>query len=174
MCGLHPKFVVCDQDSSHRKAFTLFNITTAHPYIEVNGEKIFFFYDTPHLIKSTRNTLNKYNIQVEGEMARWSHIEEFYAKDKLNEIRIAPKLTETHVDFNNFEKMKVKYATQIFSRTVASGIYLNARLGGLPPEAIGTAKFIKNLNDIFHVFNSSTKNHYEDRKASISRDNSNI
>ncbi|XP_076057366.1 uncharacterized protein LOC143034907 isoform X2 [Oratosquilla oratoria] len=41
-CGLHPKFVVCDQDSSHRSCFDKLGITNDKPYTEVNGEKVFF------------------------------------------------------------------------------------------------------------------------------------
>ena len=69
-CGLHPKFVVCDQDASNRSAFAKLNVSSATPYVKVNDEKIFFFYDTPHLIKSTRNTLTKYDIQVGSDIAR--------------------------------------------------------------------------------------------------------
>ncbi|MPC62378.1 hypothetical protein E2C01_056463 [Portunus trituberculatus] len=34
-CGFHPKFVVCDQDSSNRSAFCKLNITAASPYMEI-------------------------------------------------------------------------------------------------------------------------------------------
>lgn len=37
-------------------------------------------------------------------------------------MRLAPKLTDFHITFTNFEKMKVRYATQILSATVAAGL----------------------------------------------------
>ena len=173
-CGLHPKFVVCDQDASNRSAFAKLNVSSTTPYVKVNDEKVFFFYDTPHLLKSTRNTLTKYDIQVGSDIARWRHVVNFYDSDKVHPIRIAPKLTDSHIDSNNFEKMKVKYATQILSRTVASGLYTYATLGGLPQEATATATFVYKMNELFDVFNSSVRNHYRPRKCAINAFNGNL
>lgn len=173
-CGFHPKFIVCDQDATNRSAFSKLNICSATPYIEVHDEKIFFFYDTPHLLKSTRNIFTKYDIQIGHDIARWRHVVDFYESDKMHPIRIAPKLTDSHVDSNSFEKMKVKYASQILSRTVASGLYTYAALGGLPKEATATATFVNNMNEIFDVFNSSMRNHYRHRKCAIDGSNGNL
>lgn len=136
-------------------------------------KKTFFFYDTPHLLKRTRNILTKYDIKFGDETAKWSHIVDFYTSGKSQPIRIAPKLSDSHVDCNSFEKMKVCYATQILSRTVASGVYTYATLGGLPREAIGTANFVCNMNELFDDFNSSVLNHYRSRKCGINDTNGN-
>lgn len=173
-CGLHPKFVVCDQDASNRSAFSKLNVSIETPYVEVKDEKIFFFYDTPHLLKSTRNNFTKYDIQIGNDVASWRHIVNFYASDKMHPIRIAPKLTDSHIDSNSFEKMKVKYATQILSRTVASGLYTYAALGGLPKEATGTATFVYKINELFDVFNSSVRYHYRKRKCAVDGMNDNL
>lgn len=85
--------------------------------------KRFIFYDSPHLTKSIRNILEKYDINVKVEVASWKDIETFYEKDKMKPIRIARKLTDTHIKLNGFEKkMKVKYSTQIMNRTDVSGV----------------------------------------------------
>lgn len=173
-CGFHPKFIVCDQDATNRCAFSKMNISAAKPYIDFQNDKIFCFYDTPHLLKSTRNIFTKYDIQIGNDIARWNHVVHFYESDKIHPIRIAPKLTDSHIDSNSFEKMKVKYATQILSRTVASGLYTYASLGGLPKEATSTATFISNINELFDVFNSSVRNHYRPRKCAIDGNNGNL
>ena len=49
--------------------------------------------------------------------------------------------------------MKVKFATQIFSRTLAAGLNLLAPLLG--KEAETTAEFVLKFNDLFDVMNSS-------------------
>ncbi|XP_063614636.1 uncharacterized protein LOC134787749 [Penaeus indicus] len=92
----------------------------------------------------------------------------------MQAIRIAPKLTDSHVNLNSCEKMRVNYACQIFSRTGASGIHSYATLGGLPRETEATAEFINIMNELFDVFNSSTKHHYRSRKCAIAKNNDNI
>ena len=48
-------------------------------------------------------------------VATWKDIEDLYMKDSALPIRSAPKLTEKHIHPTNFNKMKVKLATQILS-----------------------------------------------------------
>ena len=173
-CGLLPKFIVCDQDASNRSAVAKLNITCQKPFVEIDNEKIFFFYDTPHLLKSTRNIFIKYDISIGGDIVRWRYVRDFYEADKTHPVRIAPKLTDNHIDLNNFERMRVKYATQVLSTTVASGIDTYARLGGLPKEAIATSTFVKNMNEIFDVFNSSMRYSGNPRKCAIDGINDNL
>nr|CAI5838074.1 unnamed protein product [Callosobruchus analis] len=51
--------------------------------------------------------------------------------------------------------MKVKYATQVFSNSVAVGMNLYIRFGVLPPEAKATEEFIRKVNYLFDILNSS-------------------
>ena len=46
-------------------------------------------------------------------------------KDKSLPIRVAPKLTDKHIHLNNFSKIKVKYAAQIFSHTVGASVWMH-------------------------------------------------
>ena len=83
-------------------------------YFTVEEEKIFYFFDVPHLLKATRNNLYRHNYLYDGDkIASWKHIEDFYIIDKKAQFRAAPKLTNSHINPNNFEKMKVKYAAQV-------------------------------------------------------------
>ena len=84
-------------------------------------------FDPPHLIKCIRNNLMKYTFRFGQHTAKWEEIVVFYNKDKKLPIRAAPKLTDKHIKPNNFAKMKVKYATQILSHTVAASIYMYVR-----------------------------------------------
>ncbi len=58
--GFKVMFTVCDQEGVHRSLFHSLGMTKENPSFEVNGEKVHFFYDSPHLLKSLRNTLLKY------------------------------------------------------------------------------------------------------------------
>ena len=74
----------------------------------------------------------------------YRYVEILYEKDQKNENRLAPKLTEAHINPNNFQKMKVKLATQLLSRTVA---------------AITTANFILCMDSLFDIINSDCRTH---------------
>lgn len=79
-----------------------------------------------HRIKAVRNNFYKHNINCNGEFILWKFVEQFYKIDQNNEMRLAPKLTDSHIAPNNFEKMKVRYATQILSATVAAGLQIDS------------------------------------------------
>ena len=51
--------------------------------------------------------------------------------------------------------MRVKYATQVLSSTVAAGLETYLTLGCLPTEAVGTIEFISFFDKLFDMFNSS-------------------
>jgi hypothetical protein len=124
-----------------------------------NGIKRFALFDFPHLIKSMRNTVldNEQLITSDG-IVSWRVIEEFYYLDKGFATRMATKLNDIHIHPNSFQKMRVSYATQICSNTVASGIETLHRLKRFSPDnaakAIPTALFLRKMNNIFDIMNS--------------------
>ena len=67
-----------------------------------------------------------------------------------------PRVTEHHVHPNNFQKMRVKYAAQIFSFSVYAAINTLMFAKILPEDARATADFIEQMNNLFDVLNSST------------------
>lgn len=82
----------------------------------------------------------------------------FCNKDSQNHIRCAPKLSDAHTALNNFQKMSVKLASQVFSDTVASGmlsIYSSGHLTCPSNSYCNTAKYILFINKLFDIFNSS-------------------
>jgi len=73
------------------------------------------------LIKATKNNLYHHSFVYNNKCTSWKYIEEFYESDKKTQFRAAPKFTDAHIRPNNFQKMKVKLATQVLSRSVAAG-----------------------------------------------------
>ena len=141
-------------------------VTAEMPYFVRNGQKIFTFYDAPHLLKSVRNNFRNYDLSysefgkgTEGKTLKvsWSHVTSFYALDKIERFRSAPKLTDLHIHGKGLESMKVKLASQIFSNAVAAGLSVYARGGYINSQALHTADFIGNMNDLFDSVNSSTR-----------------
>lgn len=78
-----------------------------------------------------------------------------FDKQKEKDLKMIPKVTEKHIHPNNFQKMRVKYAAQIFSRSVFAAINVLVKFNVLPEEAKHTADFIEKMNNIFDVLNSS-------------------
>ena len=137
--GMKVTFTVCDQEGVHRSFFQTLGMTPENPSFAINGERIHFFYDAPHLLKSLRNTLLKYNIKIGGHIISWDHIKKFFTTDHEQKIRLAPKLTKRHMCEDGFSKMRVILAAQVKSGTVAAGIYFHSITHLLPQEASHTA-----------------------------------
>lgn len=69
-------------------------------------------------------------------------------------LRLAPKLSDAHTCNNGFDKMRVNPAAQVHSRSVSAGVYTHAVLGALPEEAINTATFSNDVDELFYVSKS--------------------
>lgn len=73
----------------------------------------------------------------------------------IREIHTLLKVTEKHINPNSFQKMNVKSATQVFSRTFYSSMVTVISTGELKSvTSKSTAKFVLRLNDIFDCLNS--------------------
>lgn len=83
-------------------------ISVQNSIFSVDEYEIVYIFDTPHLMKRTRDNLLKYNIQFGNKVASWAHIVEFYNRDSKQWIKMAPKLFKNHIEPISFQKMKVK------------------------------------------------------------------
>lgn len=95
--------------------------------IQENGErtKIVHLFDVPHLMKCTRNNLVTKNLSFKmdgiNKLAKWQHLEELYQTDSaLPDSKMLPRLSDYHVIPHKIPKMKVRYATQVFSQRVSA------------------------------------------------------
>lgn len=117
--------------------------------------QLYFVSDPSHLVKTTRNNLlsskpggTRY-LWNGSEMA-WSIISNLYhdvsaaGPESLTSLH---KLTIRHIYPNTFDKMKVRYAAQILSSSVANAV----KEMGHPIFA----KFIRMMNQFFDICNSS-------------------
>ena len=82
-------------------------------YHPCTNRKIFVFFDTGHMEKLMRNLLDDVDVYLDNNAipATWNDIRNLCAFQEEIGIKIANKLTDTHVNFNN-NKMKVRLATQ--------------------------------------------------------------
>ena len=170
--GLTVRAIVCDQGANDRSMIKSMNVTPATPFFVNEGSKIFVFFYPPHLIKNTRNNFMKHGYLWNGTEILWRHVQNLYKFDSRNPVKMAPKLTHKHIYLPAFTAMRVKYATQVMSHTVASGISTLSTLGHLPPDASKIAKFIDKFDQLFNAFNSvSTSSSQQFRHAISSTTN---
>ena len=152
--GLSVKVTICDQGSNNRKFVDLCGVTLEKPYFTHNNQKIYVMYDPPHLLKSIRNNLKSSGFIYKGEKVKWDYVSQFYEKDVKSKLRLAPKLTDDHLETPPFAKMRVPLAAQVLSHSVAAGINTYCQLGELPKEAQTTADFIEHMDQVFNAMNS--------------------
>lgn len=148
--------IVNDMGSSNIKVSNLLHITPERPYFVHHFKKVFYFFDTSHLIKAARNNLMNHEVHFDNKIADWKYIESIYHSEKDNINKLAPKLTKSHIYPLRTEKMKVKLATQVLSHSVSAAINFSVTSGNLSHNALGTAEYILNFDQLFDVFNSST------------------
>ncbi|XP_071653395.1 uncharacterized protein [Temnothorax longispinosus] len=142
-CGFKPVASVCDQGGTNIAAINLL-IQQTRPALHGNepqghikdntiflkNHKIIPLFDYVHLQKSVQNNLLTKHLMLNKNVstdlkcpyATWDAIERLYTIDKLNsdiQQRIMPKLVDKHIYPALIPKMRVKYAVQVLSHTVA-------------------------------------------------------
>ncbi|QQP54169.1 Transposable element P transposase [Caligus rogercresseyi] len=156
--GLKVTTFSSDQGTNFSAMLNRLGVSKERPYFHHKEKKIFVFADMPHVIKSIRNCLLCNKIISSKGTANWKHIEDFYRRDKQQRLRLCPKLSDAHFNMSAFgAKMKVKYATQVLSSSVAAAIATYVNLGALDKTADETSDFCQRINDIFDLLNSSRK-----------------
>ncbi len=161
-----------DGASPNRKFFNLHsNLVAEEPkqdivYKTLNvfamSRFIFFFADSPHPLKTARNCL--YNsgsgsrsrlMWNDGNYVLFHHIANLFYSDQELALHSLPKLTLDHIVLTSYSKMKVKLATQVFSKSVAIALEESG-----DEEVLGTAKFCRMMNDFFDCTNVRSTTEY--------------
>ena len=109
--GLSIRAIVSDQGSNNRRCFSQLDISQVQPYFFNNEKKIYALYDVPHLFKSIRNTILKYDLRTPDGTISWSVIDKMHKWDSTNTVRMCPKISQRHISPGNFDKMRVNLAT---------------------------------------------------------------
>ncbi|EFA12315.1 Transposable element P transposase-like Protein [Tribolium castaneum] len=158
--GLQVKAVISDLGTNFQQVAASLNVTPETPYFYCKGictDRIFYIFDVCHLIKALRNNFLKYRFRLDnGQIIDHVFVRAFFEHDQKRTFKFAPKLQSVHISPGQFDKMKVKFATQLFSHTVASGMETEMSLGLLSTAALATITFISNVNNLFDILNSTT------------------
>lgn len=66
--NLIPKVTICDQGSGNRGCKSLLNVDENDQSFIIDGQRLFFLYDPPHLLKSIRNAFHKSGFIFKGHV----------------------------------------------------------------------------------------------------------
>ena len=116
---------------------------------------IYFFADSPHLMKTARNCL--YNsgsgsrsryMWNNGNYLLFQYIADLFYSGQDFALHSLPKLTLDHIILTPYSKMKGKLAVQVLSKSVAIALKESDR-----EEVHGTAMFCNMMNSFFDCTN---------------------
>ena len=84
---------------------TKLGTSVSKSYVMHNYNRVIVFYDPPHLLKNNKHhNLKKFGFKVGENNVLWQRIVSFYYSDSVLPIRMAPKLTQKHVDLPVFSR----------------------------------------------------------------------
>lgn len=155
--GVRVQCVICDLEINQRLFFRLQGCTTSRHWITNPydiSRKLYIIYDPPHLIKCCRNALRKYDIQFGNKVASWRDIVNLWHLEYNSPLRLAPKLTPSHIFLPAFSEMRVKLATQVMSHSVSSALKTYVHFSKLSDTSLDTADFVDKMNCIFDLMNT--------------------
>ena len=118
--------------------------------------RVFLFCDIPHCFKNLRNHTLDYTLVIKhSESQSFSLNKALFKKliddEKTREFRICHKISDIHLNVRGHERQRVKYATQLLSKSVSNALlYL---YGDTYKEQ---ANAIRVFDDFFDVMNSRT------------------
>lgn len=96
--GLNVLAITSDQGPNfYRLVKSYFKLTPEKPYFFIDNEIIFYIFDVPHLLKSTRNNFFSYNFNLNDGDTSKSYLEALYNMDKTKQFRLAPRLSNDHI-----------------------------------------------------------------------------
>lgn len=127
--GFHPLALINDQGLG--KLGAALNVTKENPSFLINGVEVVYLFDTPHLLKSTRNNLINYNFVLKnGDVACWNDITTTHQHFNGHYSGMI-NVSSSHLNPNKWEKMSVKLAAKVLSSSVSKSINLLVRKGKL-------------------------------------------
>ncbi|KAJ8049938.1 DNA transposase THAP9 [Holothuria leucospilota] len=161
--GLVVHGVVCDGSYANQNTSSLLGCSVTptglkhfFPHPKNPNEKVYFIFDTCHLIKLIRNCFATYGtIYHQEKQIMWSYIEKLHEVQQKDNLNLANKVRAKHVLWQQ-HKMNVKLAVQALSSSVADAIdFLRDDLH--LPQFSGsdkTTEFIRIVDKLFDFMNS--------------------
>lgn len=134
-----------------------------------SNENIFIYPDPYHMIKLVRNAfgyLKAFKHAGDSEYIRWEYIESLNNLQEWEGLHLANKLRKAHLEYYK-QKMKVRLATQLLSRSVSDSLEVCKNDLKLVQfrHCGSTINFIRIFNDLFDILNSKNIHQFGYKQA---------
>lgn len=154
--GFRVMATICDQGPTNVGGLNLLKgLRGPDNKFQIGAKTIYILYDVPHLFKSLRNNfLNHGTMVMDGKVARWAHLQQVEEKNRT--LLYLSKITAVHVMPKYRAKMRVKFAAQILSNTVAAVLKLISGCEQNPEKSrdiMETAVVVQSLDRLFDATN---------------------
>ncbi|CAK8674242.1 unnamed protein product [Clavelina lepadiformis] len=136
--GLNIVSVTCDGCSVNLQAMCQAGCKIGQSVAEIDGafrhpskeDPIYFMPDPCHMLKLARNALADLGIIHDGEKQpiKWKHISNLHKIQQEEGLKFGNSLSVSHIEFQK-HKMKVKFAAQTISSSVADAIEFLMKYG---------------------------------------------
>ena len=138
---------------------------TSIPHPVLQGKRLHFFADPPHILKNVRAALcSGKTIHLPDDFVRtwnlpsstvtFNHLMLLCRHQENLLLKPAPGLTADHLSPNHFEKMNVAGAMTVFSKSVSAALRHLVQDCGFSTDLLTTAKFIEVFRHWFDLVNS--------------------
>lgn len=153
------KSITCDGTVTNLKTFELLgcnfsypDMKTSFPHPKTNCE-VHCIMDPPHMLKLCRNVFAETKLTSEKGDIDFNYIKQLHRLQDEEGLKLANKLSSTHVTFYN-KKMNVRLAAQLLSSSVADAIdFLRLSGNSAFKGSEATVEFIRIIDRVFDLFN---------------------
>lgn len=125
--------VVSDLGPTNQGLWKSINVSYNQPNFEhpVSGKRVHVFADVPHLLKLARNNFLDHGFLLEEKSEKFIGLNSIKTLLSMSnqELKLAFKLTDTHLSCQGPMRQKVKLAAQLFSKSVATAISYAGKKG---------------------------------------------
>ena len=170
-CNANVRAAVCDMGNTQLLSQLEVYKKKMHYFTNPSDplRKVYVFCDIPHCFKNLRNHILDYSAEIKLSSSQSFSIgKALFTKliqdDSKAEFKLCLKLSEIHVNVHGHDRQRVKYATQLLSKTVSDAIlYL------YEDEFRKQAETIALFDDFFDVMNSRSKFDKKDSRCGLGK-----
>ena len=152
--------ITSDQGPTNKTLWNSLHVSLTKTFITLPGktDKVYVFYDAPHLLKCIRNNFVDSGFVLEDKTTYigTAPVKELLQADN-DTFKIAYKLNENHLRVEKNGRQKVKTAAQLLSQTVSKALIFGHDRGYIhSPHTLDVAEVLNTVDNWFDLSNASS------------------
>lgn len=159
--GYETVAIVSDMGGANVGVWKQLGVSVKKPFFAnpVTNKNIYVFADAPHMMKLLRNHYLDNGFTLgNGHVISKTCVEELVKLSSQSDLKLAYKITQTHLDVKGPQRQRVKPAVQLFSNTTAMALEFCFEQKLIHNENHkDTVDFFKLINKWFDIMNSNMK-----------------